>query len=263
MTRRSCDGDGLLAAFRAAVVELEAHVDEVNALNVYPVPDGDTGSNMLATVRAALVEGEGAGSAATAERVAAAGYYVMLPDLYYRTGYQPPGFNLFADATLRADFLTRIAPTIAAAPIMRDTKAFLAHLDAEHSVRREPVGVFGYCMGGRLALVAAGSHPDRIAAAAAYHPGEVATEAPDSPHLLAPQMRARLYIGRAKDDPSFDEAAREKLEHALRAAGVDYTLETYDARHGWVPVDHPMHDAAGTARHWETLLPFLRETLGG
>ena len=72
MTRRSCDGDGLLAAFRAAVVELEAHVDEVNALNVYPVPDGDTGSNMLATVRAALVEGEGAGSAATAERVAAA-----------------------------------------------------------------------------------------------------------------------------------------------------------------------------------------------
>src|SRR6187399_3104723 len=59
MARRACDGDGLLDAFRAAVANLEAHVDEINALNVYPVPDGDTGSNMLATVKAALDEAEG------------------------------------------------------------------------------------------------------------------------------------------------------------------------------------------------------------
>src|SRR3954454_2747736 len=71
MARRSCDGDGLLAAFRAAVANLEANVDEVNALNVYPVPDGDTGSNMLATVKAALEEAEAA-SGQPAERVAAA-----------------------------------------------------------------------------------------------------------------------------------------------------------------------------------------------
>ncbi|HEY4190027.1 MAG TPA: DAK2 domain-containing protein [Candidatus Limnocylindrales bacterium] len=71
MVRRSCDGDGLLGAFRAAVMNLEAHVDEINALNVYPVPDGDTGSNMLATVRAALVEADAA-AGQPAERVAAA-----------------------------------------------------------------------------------------------------------------------------------------------------------------------------------------------
>jgi hypothetical protein len=71
MARRSCDGNGLLGAFRAAVANLEAHVEEVNSLNVFPVPDGDTGSNMLATVRAALVEAEGAGEHASVERVAA------------------------------------------------------------------------------------------------------------------------------------------------------------------------------------------------
>ncbi len=71
MVRRSCDGDGLLGAFRAAVMNLEAHVDEINALNVYPVPDGDTGSNMLATVRAALVEAEAA-AGQPAGRIAAA-----------------------------------------------------------------------------------------------------------------------------------------------------------------------------------------------
>jgi DAK2 domain fusion protein YloV len=78
MARRNCDGDGLLGAFRAAVANLEAHVDEINALNVFPVPDGDTGSNMVATARAALAEAEGAGPGAPAERVAAAASFGAL-----------------------------------------------------------------------------------------------------------------------------------------------------------------------------------------
>ena len=78
MARRACDGAGLLGAFRAAVANLESHVDEINGLNVFPVPDGDTGSNMVATVRAALVEAEGAGDGATAERVASAASFGAL-----------------------------------------------------------------------------------------------------------------------------------------------------------------------------------------
>ena len=66
MPRRSCDGAGFLAAFRSAVATLEANVDEVNALNVFPVPDGDTGTNMLATVRAALDEADRVGPGADA-----------------------------------------------------------------------------------------------------------------------------------------------------------------------------------------------------
>ena len=71
MVRRACDGAGLVDAFRAGVANLEAHVDEINSLNVYPVPDGDTGSNMYATVKAALDEAE-AVTDVTVERVAAA-----------------------------------------------------------------------------------------------------------------------------------------------------------------------------------------------
>ena len=71
MTRRAGDGASLLAAFRAAVDNLAAHVDEVDALNVYPVPDGDTGSNMLATVKAALAEAEAVADP-SADRVAQA-----------------------------------------------------------------------------------------------------------------------------------------------------------------------------------------------
>jgi uncharacterized protein len=72
MPRRSCDGAGLLAAFRGAVAALEANVDEINALNVFPVPDGDTGTNMVATVRAALEEADRVGPNADAERIAQA-----------------------------------------------------------------------------------------------------------------------------------------------------------------------------------------------
>ena len=77
MARRSCDGAGLLEAFRAAVANLEASVDEVNGLNVFPVPDGDTGNNMFATARAALDEAERA-DAATVERVASAASFGAL-----------------------------------------------------------------------------------------------------------------------------------------------------------------------------------------
>ncbi|HUQ41423.1 MAG TPA: DAK2 domain-containing protein [Candidatus Limnocylindrales bacterium] len=49
-----CDGTTLLRVLEAAAEHLEGAVDEVNALNVYPVPDGDTGTNMLHTMRSAL-----------------------------------------------------------------------------------------------------------------------------------------------------------------------------------------------------------------
>ena len=80
MPRRSCDGPGFLAAFRSAVASLEANVDEINSLNVFPVPDGDTGTNMLATVRAALEEADKAAATpgADADRVAHAASFGAL-----------------------------------------------------------------------------------------------------------------------------------------------------------------------------------------
>jgi dihydroxyacetone kinase-like predicted kinase len=80
MAARHCTGSAMLGAIRSAVANLELHVDEINALNVFPVPDGDTGTNMFATVRAALDEAEAVSRAAArtgrgdvpADRVASA-----------------------------------------------------------------------------------------------------------------------------------------------------------------------------------------------
>ena len=58
MSRKSWDGVELMAALRSGLDRLESRVEEVNALNVFPVPDGDTGTNMLATLKAAIAEGD-------------------------------------------------------------------------------------------------------------------------------------------------------------------------------------------------------------
>jgi Dienelactone hydrolase family len=78
------------------------------------------------------------------------------------------------------------------------------------------LGVTGYCMGGRLALIAAGTPPNRIAAAS-YNGGYLADERPDSPHLLADQIRARVYVAGAIEGPAFPPEMKERLELAVSA----------------------------------------------
>lgn len=199
-----------------------------------------------------------------AARIASAGYYALLPDLFYRVGYKAEhGVDPFSDAAARADLMTRVMPSASAANVMRDTEVFLQHLDAQPNVRHDRIGITGYCMGGRLALCAAGHLGERVAAAASYHGGGLATDAPDSPHRLAPGIRARTYVAGAIQDRSFDDAQKERLARALTDAGVDHLIETYPARHGWVLSDTPAHDPVAAERHWETLFDLFAATLGG
>lgn len=196
---------------------------------------------------------------AIAERIASAGFHVMLPDMFYRIGpyTAPEPAKLFGDPVVRAEWGKRLAPTTNAANAMRDTRAFLAQL------KGAKLATTGYCMGGRLSLTAAGTYPEQIVAAAAYHPGNMVTDAPDSPHLLAAAIKARVYIGAASDDPTFPEDHKQKLATALAAGHVDHTIETYPAKHGWVPSDTPVHDAAAAERHFETLIALVRGAFAG
>lgn len=196
------------------------------------------------------------------QRLADAGYYVAMPDLYYRIG--PTSYDAtlaFTDSAQRHDLMTRAMPSASIANVMRDSTAFLDHLEQSPNVRGTTVGVTGYCLGARLALSAAGTFPDRVSAAASYHGSNLATDAPDSPHLLAPRMKARVYVAGAIEDKNFDDAQKERLDDALTTARVRHTVETYNARHGWVPSDTPVHDPVETEHHWRTLLDLFASTL--
>jgi carboxymethylenebutenolidase len=111
-------------------------------------------------------------------------------------------------------------------------------------------------------LAAAANFPDRVAAAASFHGGKLVTDAPDSPHLLASRMKARVYVAGAVQDAGFTDEMKQRLKDALTAAHVDHTVVTYEgARHGWVPTDMPVHDRAAAERHYEALFDLLDSTL--
>ena len=197
------------------------------------------------------------------EELAKHGYYVLLPDLFYRSGpYEPMNpHTVFSDPEQRKVLLEKYFSLATQANIMSDTRAFLDYLAAQPDVKPGGVGVTGYCMGGLMALTAAGTYPEQIVAAASYHGSRLATDAPGSPHLLAPQIKARIYVGGATDDSSFPDDMKARLEAALTDAGVDHQIETYAAKHGWVLTDTPVYDAAACARHWQTLLALLASKL--
>jgi carboxymethylenebutenolidase len=197
-----------------------------------------------------------------AARIATQGYVVVLPNLFYRVGYNAEhGVEVFSDPEKRADLMTRIMPSASATNVMRDTDALFEFMHEHANIRDGKVAITGYCMGGRLAMYAAGHYGARVAAAAAYHPGGLATDKPDSPHKLAPRMKGRIYVGAAMADPSFDAAQKERFDRALTEARVDHTIEDYPARHGFVPPDTPTYDPAAARRHDETLFALLRDTL--
>ncbi|MDI3285890.1 alpha/beta fold hydrolase [Polyangium sp. 15x6] len=205
-----------------------------------------------------LIDGIGMRAAmhALAERLSSEGFHVLMPDLFHRLGaYTAPDPRvLFSDPEVRAAWFARLKGTTADV-LLRDIGAYLEHLGPAE------VGVTGYCMGGRLALSAAATYPDRIAAAAAYHPGGLVTDAADSPHLTYDRIKAGVYIGAATDDPGFTDAQQKAVADLLAGAGVCHTIDVYPARHGWVPADTPVHDEACAARHWETLIALFRRAL--
>jgi carboxymethylenebutenolidase len=194
------------------------------------------------------------------ERLASHGYYVLLPDMFWRAGpYEPINLReAFASEEARRTIFGKFMSSTNAEKSTRDTGAFLSWLEKQPDAKADRVGCTGYCMGATHALRAAGAYPDRIVAAAGFHGGRLATDEPDSPHLLAPKIKAKVYIGGADEDAGFPPEQADRLRAALTSAGVDNTVEIYaGARHGYAPPDMPVYDEAAAERHWRALLALL------
>jgi carboxymethylenebutenolidase len=201
--------------------------------------------------------------AGMAQRLASEGYVVALPNLYYRTPFAPFAPSVSASEGPERERFKGMIASINHEKVMRDTRAAIAYLDRHPSVRRDGMGALGYCMGGGYALSAAGTFPDRVVVAASFHGGSLATDKPDSPHRLAGQMRARVYIGAAEVDVGFPPEQQARLKQALTEAGVRHEIEIYEkAKHGFAITGHVVYDHEASERHWRRLLALLNETLG-
>lgn len=195
---------------------------------------------------------------AMADTLAGYGYAVLVPDVYYREGDWEP----FTMATVFSDDAERkrlfqMMSDVTPERMASDATAFFDYLSSRPEVTGETFGTTGYCMGGRTSLVVAGRVPERVAAAMSFHGGGLASDDPGSPHLLADQIRAAVYVGAARNDRSFTTENGETLEKALTAAGVEHTIEWYPAEHGFAVPDNGPYDEAAAARHWEATESFF------
>src|SRR5262249_50026394 len=144
----------------------------------------------------------------------------------------------------------------------KDAASFIAYLDTRSDVKKPKIGVIGYCMGGGMAITAAATYPDRITAAISLHGGALADDGAESPHLLAPKLKAFTYIGAAVEDHSYPPEQAERLQKAFDDAGVRYKHEVYEgARHGWTKPDFPIFNAEASERSQKTAGAIFREYL--
>lgn len=197
-----------------------------------------------------------------AERLAEAGYVVLLPDLYYRFGPYGP---LVPEEVFQGDVMSILGPLMATTGNARaaaDTGSLLRYLHTRADVVGA-TGAVGFCMGGGMALSAAAIYTDRFQAVASFHGGNLATGAPTSPHLLAAGLKAEVYVAVAENDEQYPQDMAMRFEQAMIEAGVRYRSETYwGAAHGWMTTDFPTFNKAASDRGWVELLALFERTLG-
>jgi carboxymethylenebutenolidase len=193
-----------------------------------------------------------------ATRLASAGYYVMLPYLFYRGGPFREFGKSDEDMHRRRDLMATVTPT----NIVSDAEALLAFADADPAARRGGIGAVGFCMSGGLVLALARALPERVAAVASIHGAWLVRETPDSPHLGLERVAAEVYFGWCDNDPTAPPEHVPVMRAALEAAGVRYTLDWItDALHGYAPPGGERYQRAASELHWERVHALLRRHL--
>jgi len=199
-----------------------------------------------------------------AARLAKEGYAVLMPNVFYRTGgtpLQPPIRSLSGEAAKQR--LAELSQPLTPEAMEEYDSTYIAFLRSQDCIRNGTMGVVGYCFTGKMAMHAAATSPDTIAAVASFHGGGLFTDAPTSPHLTLPRIKARLYFAHATNDRSMPEEAIAKLEQALASWGGKYESETYKgAHHSWTSSDSPVYNPPQAERAFHKLLELLRTTLG-
>jgi carboxymethylenebutenolidase len=190
-----------------------------------------------------------------ASRLATAGYYVMLPYLFYRGGPFREFGQSDEDMHARRDLMGTVTPT----NIVGDANALLAYADRDAAARGGSVGAVGFCMSGGLAISVARARPDRVTAAASIHGAWLVRDTPDSPHLGLDTVRAEVYFGWCDNDPTAPADTVPTMTSALDAADVPYTLDFLtDAVHGYAPPGTERYDRRASELHWERVHDLLR-----
>jgi carboxymethylenebutenolidase len=192
-------------------------------------------------------------------RLASNGYVVLVPNPFYRTkkGVLIDGpFDFAKDGDKLKPHVAALTPD----GVTHDEIAWLTYVDALPQVSKKlKMGVVGYCMGGPRVIQSAALRPDRVAGAMSCHGGNLVTDKPDSPHLLAPKVKAKSFFAIAQNDAMRQPDQADKLKAAFAAAGNPCGAEVYSANHGWCVLDSASYNKAEAERAWTQMLATFKE----
>ncbi len=195
-----------------------------------------------------------------ARRLAAVGYFVVLPNLYYRKSRD---FWLQERTEAAMAHMFSLMASLDAATNRCDTQAMLDFVDAQPAADSKRIGAVGYCMSGPFVVWTATDFPERLRCIASIHGANMATAKPDSPHLVARQLRCESYFACAEIDKWASPADIEKLAQGLQAASAPHRIEWYAAaEHGFVfPLRAGIYKQPAAERHWERLFSLFDRRL--
>ncbi|QDV66663.1 Dienelactone hydrolase family protein [Rosistilla carotiformis] len=194
-----------------------------------------------------------------AQRLAESGYSVLVVNPFYRTMKAPTAEK---GANTPIPEVRPLAQSLNSTTQTTDAKAFIAWLDAQPQVdKSKKIGTTGYCMGGPIVMRTAAAVPNRVGAAATFHGGGLATDSPDSPHRLIPQMKAQFLIAVAENDDQRDPEAKNVLEKSFAQANLPAEIEVYPAGHGWCPPDTRVHNQEQAEKAWKRMLVLFDKAL--
>jgi carboxymethylenebutenolidase len=197
-----------------------------------------------------------------ARRLATSGYYVMLPNMYYRSGVMELGPLPPDPEAPERKRMFQLMGSIDIPMVMEDTRALLGYAEGRSAARSDIVGAVGYCMSGRYAINAATHFPGRVKAAASIYGTHLATDQPDSPHLAGQKTKAELYFGCAETDSYAPMEVIEKVKQSTQQDGANAEVEIYPGtHHGFAFPKRPVYHKDAAERHWERLLALYRRRL--
>ena len=199
-----------------------------------------------------------------ARRLATVGYFVLLPNLYYRAGRDTKyGPDVLQSGSAEHQRMRAVRTRMTIPPVMEDIAALIAFADGQAAARKGPVGVHGYCMSGPYALAAAARYPDRIAAAASFYGTWIVSDAVESPHRTLAKARGELYISCAEHDDLAPPEMVKELKALFEKSGNAGELEVQPGvHHGFAFPQRWCYDKPAAERHWERLIALYRRRLG-
>ncbi len=196
-------------------------------------------------------------------RLAEDGYAVLVVNQYYRSA-PAPILNTISEWRTEAGAakLKPMIPLVTPAGTISDAAGFVAWLDKQAEVdTARKIGTCGYCMGGPFTFRTAAASPSRVGALGSFHGGGLATDSPDSPHLLIAKFKAAMLIAIAQNDDERDPTAKVKLHDAATAVSRPAEIEVYPAQHGWCTLDAPVYDQVQADKAWGRMLATFKQYL--